>query len=199
MRLTRTLRFSQRNLPHWEVEGGRYFVTVRCADSLPADVVARLAEFGRALKEIEPRSESFAEMQRCLFAALDRSLDAGFGECPLRDPAAATKVADELEGLTEAWGVAVPHYSILPNHWHALIVPPPDGSSPLSAIIKRVKGRSACELRRAIGGSGPVWQREWFDRWIRDEAEWGKCVAYIRNNPVRAGLARTWVEHLWTK
>jgi len=44
-----------------------------------------------------------------------------------------------------------------------------------------------------------VWQREWFDRWIRDEAEWEKCVAYIRNNPVKAGLARTWVEHPWTK
>jgi hypothetical protein len=34
---------------------------------------------------------------------------------------------------------------------------------------------------------------------MRDDAEWDRSVAYIRQNPVKAGLARTWQEHPWTK
>ncbi len=39
-------------LPHWEVAGRPHFVTVRCAGSLPPDVVARLREVHLCLAEI---------------------------------------------------------------------------------------------------------------------------------------------------
>ncbi len=198
MHSTPTIRFTRRRLPHWEVESARYFITVRCADSLPLAAVKRLQELHQTQCRIEPNSQEFADAQRQLFRTLEKYLDAGFGACPLRDPAAAAVVIDELAALAE-WNIAVPHFSIMPNHWHALLVPVDSQSHSLSAIMKRLKGRTARRIRRVIGGHGPFWQGEWFDRWVRDATEWEKFGAYIHNNPVKAGLVRTWQEHPFTK
>lgn len=195
MRLVQTTRFNRRNLPHWEVECGRYFVTVRCAGSLPKEVLTRITVIQRELAEIAPRSAAFAALQRRYFATVEKYLDSG-GIGPLADPRAANAMVGELEAL-EGCYAHVPHFSILPNHWHAVIIP--HGGSDLGSVMKTVKGRSARAIRQAIGGTGPVWQREWFDRWIRGDAEWQRCVDYVRNNPVKAGLVRNWHEHAWTK
>lgn len=105
---------------------------------------------------------------------------------------------EELAALSE-WQVAVPHFTVMPNHWHAIIAPDSSAPKTLSEILKRVKGRMAKHLRQMSRDRGPLWQREWFDHWIRDDVEWERCVAYIRNNPVKAGLAKTWQDHPWTK
>jgi putative transposase len=196
--MAQTTRFTYRHLPHWEVKQGRYFVTVRCADSLPREAVLRLIELAETQRTIEACSDAFAAHQRQIFHTLESYLDSSRGSCPLRDPKAARILRDELVGIHD-WQITVPHFTIMPNHWHALLVPPLDSPPPLSAIMKRLKGRTAKRLRSLIGGTGPVWQREWFDRWIRSETEWGKCAAYIRNNPVKAGIVSTWSEHPWTR
>jgi len=87
----------------------------------------------------------------------------------------------------------------MPNHWHALIIPPRETARPLATIMKRVKGRSGLRINRTREQSGPVWQREWFDHWIRNDAEWDKTVRYIQNNPVKAHLVARWQDHLWTR
>jgi putative transposase len=171
---------------------------VHCADSLPSEAVARLKEIHQTMRGIEPRSPQFLALQRRHFATLEKYLEAGHGGCVLRKPCAAEAITAQLAALSE-WDVDVPHFAIMPNHWHALLVPHPGSARALSAVMKRVKGRSAKRIREVAGGHGAVWQREWFDRWMRNDAEWEKCVAYIRNNPVKAGLARDWREHPWTK
>jgi putative transposase len=196
--MAHTLRFMRRHLPHWEVEGGRYFLTVRCADSLPKEAVLRLQELAGAMSAIDPRSEPFAALQRESFRTAEKYLDAGYGSCPLALAKAAKVVCEELVALVD-WQIDVPHYSVMPNHWHALLLPSSSCPQSLSTIMKRLKGRTAESIRQLGIGSGPVWQREWFDRWIRDDAEWEKWVGYIRNNPVKAGLVQTWPEHLWTR
>jgi REP element-mobilizing transposase RayT len=191
-------RFNRGNLPHSEVENGRYFVTVRLADSIPHSSVLRLQEIHRSLSAITARSTAFTGLQREYFQTMEKYLNAGAGECVLREPFNAELVIEELESLTD-WHVAVPHYTIMPNHWHALITPKPECTRSLAEIMKRLKGRTGKRLRSAIGGSGPIWQREWFDRWIRDEGEWNKTVTYIQNNPVKAGICSKLHEHPWTK
>jgi REP element-mobilizing transposase RayT len=188
-----TIRFTHRKLPHWEVESGRYFITVRCADSLPRATVLRLQELHRGLGHIAPRSPEFAAEQRRLFQTMEKYLDAGLGSCPLRRTDCARIVTEELAALVD-WDV-----SVMPNHWHALLIPGSANAYSLSAIMKRVKGRTAKRIRTLIGGQGAVWQGEWFDRWVRDEAEWNRIVTYIQNNPVKAGLAGTWSDHPWTR
>ena len=56
MRLVETTSFRRGKLPHWEIKGGRYFVTVRLADSLPRDVVARLQEIHHSLSAVKSAS-----------------------------------------------------------------------------------------------------------------------------------------------
>ena len=115
MLLKRTLRFTRRNLPHWEVEGGRYFITVRCADSLPREVVARLDEIHRQIAAIEPASAQFATEQRRYFALMEKYLHAGYGSCPLREGSIAQAMIGEFRLLAE-WDIEVPHFTIMPNH-----------------------------------------------------------------------------------
>jgi putative transposase len=198
MHLHETLSFRRRKLPHWTVRGASYFVTVRCADSLPREAVLRLHEMHASLRQLVPRDPQFVYLQRKLFQTLEKFLDAGHGSCPLANPRAADAVLANFEAM-ERDGVGVPHFSILPNHWHAIIKPDIDSPSRFAEIMKTIKGRSARDVRKIVGGTGPVWQPEQFDRWIRDEREYQKWVEYIRQNPVKAGLVTCWQEHGWTR
>jgi REP element-mobilizing transposase RayT len=198
VRIVNTVQFRRRHLPHWEVEGARYFVTVRCADSLPKEAIERLKEIRGNLADITPRSPQFAAFQRQAFRTLEIYLDCGSGSCPLRLPEAAGAIVEEFAALAE-WNVGVPHFTIMPNHWHALFAPANDGVQSLSAIMKRLKGRTGKRIRRIVGGAGPLWQEEWFDRWVRDDGEWDRCVAYIQNNPVKAGIVSIPSDHPWTR
>ena len=198
MSFLHTTRFNRGKLPHWEVEHGRYFITVRFTDSLPRETVLRLQETHLSLSAIPPQSEAFVALQRQYFQTMEKYLDAGTGECLLGDARCAAVVAEEFESLAE-WFVDIPHFTIVPNHFHALGVPRSECVHSLAEIMKRVKGRTGKRIREIAGGAGAVWQREWFDRWVRNEAEWEKTVAYIRNNPVKAGLASEWQKHPWTK
>jgi len=180
------------------VEGGRYFVTVRCHDSLSEEVVARLSEIQATLQSIEPHSAGFIALQRQYFHTMEKYLDAGHGHPWLASSVAAEILADELCSLCNK-DVEVPHYTIMPNHWHALLIPTSKCMLSLPQMMRTIKGRSARRINAALGRTGTLWQREWFDRWMRDDAEWSRCVAYIRQNPVKAGLVHTWPEHHWTQ
>jgi REP element-mobilizing transposase RayT len=56
--------------------------------------------------------------------------------------------------------------------------------------MKTFKGRTARRCNQVLGRAGAFWQTDWFDRWIRDEAEWSRVRDYIHNNPIKAGLAK---------
>jgi hypothetical protein len=101
-----TTRFSRGKLPHWEVLNGRYFITVRCADSLPSEVVTRLQQIHETMRLIEPASNGFAELQRTYFRMMEKHLDAGAGRCPLQGAGAAGVMVAELEGVRE-WHIDV--------------------------------------------------------------------------------------------
>jgi len=72
-------------LPHWDVDEGIYFVTVRLADSLPNHVYQRIRDearaFERALTQGKPNAIERDKIRRFLFARVDDQLDSGFGSC----------------------------------------------------------------------------------------------------------------------
>lgn len=191
-----TTRFTRGRLPHWEVEHGRYFV--RCHDSLPHEVVMRLREIQHSLQQVESRSEEFVQLKRRYFLTMEKFLDAGGGDAPLRRWEAADALVRAFAALTDS-GVRVPHFTIMPSHWHALLVPIGAKSIDLHDVMTRLKGRTARAINLALGQRGTLWQREWFDRWMRDDAEWDRCVEYVRQNPVKAGLVRDWRAAPWTR
>jgi REP element-mobilizing transposase RayT len=56
-------------------------------------------------------------------------------------------------------------------------------------------------IMRALPGmrnARHVWYREYRDRYIRDQDHFQAVVAYIHNNPAKAGLCRTPETWLWS-
>jgi len=59
-------------LPHWEVERGVYFITIRCAGSLPKNVRERITEIQKSLSEVEAADQAFYQLQRQYFLTLEK-------------------------------------------------------------------------------------------------------------------------------
>jgi REP element-mobilizing transposase RayT len=85
-------------------------------------------------------------------------------------------------------------FVLMPNHLHGVIILRPDDSdNPLSLgnVIQRFK---TLTTRRYIDGvynegwepfNKRLWQRNYYERIIRNEAEWHAIRQYIANNPYR--------------
>jgi REP element-mobilizing transposase RayT len=84
----------------------------------------------------------------------------------------------------------------MPNHVHVLI-DVFDGH-PLAEVVHAWKSYSAHVIRKIAGGTGRVWQPEYWDRYIRDDLHFVKAVEYIEMNPVRAGLVQSTDRWSWS-
>jgi REP element-mobilizing transposase RayT len=81
------------------------------------------------------------------------------------------------------------------NHVHLLITPKVD----VSKITQSLKGFTAHEANRVLGLTGQTfWQRESYDRLVRDDREFNNILRYIELNPVRAGLVTDPGEFPWS-
>ena len=95
-----------------------------------------------------------------------------------------------VDGLVESLA-----WVVMPDHVHWLLVLQ-RGS--LSALMRRVKGRSARRINSALKCSGRVWQDGYHDRALRREEDVLSVARYIVVNPLRAGLvARVGDYPLW--
>jgi len=88
---------------------------------------------------------------------------------------------------------------VMPDHVHLVLMPL---DAAIYEIVKQIKGASAREINRQRAASGALWQREYFDRQLREGEDARKKGEYVINNPVRARLvARTeddpWLWRAW--
>ena len=116
---------------------------------------------------------------------MDQWLDAGHGSCLLGDPENAGIIRDSVLHFEGKRSVAV-SFVIMPNHVHLLFAPHPDWR--LNDLIFSWKSFSAIQINRRLGRSGVLWQKDYFDRLVRDEDHFANCVRYIRRNPGKARL-----------
>ncbi len=165
-------------LPHVKAEGASYFVTFRLADSLPQEAQERWRE----LPEIERARE------------VERHLDTGAGECLLARPELADLVVQALHHHEDRY--VLHDFVVMPNHVHLLLTPGPVQT--LSDILHGIKSWTAQEINVLLGRSGVLWQRESFDRVARDDDEMQRLAAYIRHNPVKAGLSAEEAGFRWS-
>jgi len=171
------------NLPHWRQDGVMYFVTFRLDDSIPQTRIHLwITERDEWLARHTPpydnaEQEEFNEMFTQRFM---RWLDAGYGECILREPYVRAVVADTLrhfDGIRYRLG----DWVIMPNHVHVLISPLGDWK--LSKIVHSWKSFTALTINRILKRTGSVWQKESFDHIVRSPESHKRIVCYIRNNP----------------
>jgi REP element-mobilizing transposase RayT len=184
------LEIDEQHLPHWRQPGATYFVTFRLGNSLPVNRVRELQKL-RSIWESKTsglRSQvDLDEFSRELFRRLDRWLDSGSGSCVLRNPELAALLVKEMHKSDET-RAEIGCYVIMPNHVHAIVRPLQTHRSALDEVVRAWKGASAFAINRTRGATGRRWQREGFDRIIRDEEHLYRVIQYIGRNPRRAGL-----------
>jgi putative transposase len=82
---------------------------------------------------------------------------------------------------------AVGRYVIMPDHLHLFVRGPDDFR------LGQWVGTLKQHLARSIVGTealSPIWQRGFFDHLVRRNESYGQKWNYVRENPIRAGLAR---------
>ena len=84
---------------------------------------------------------------------------------------------------------------VMPEHVHAIFRILDD--SELSAILHSVKSFSANQVNLFLRMTGRLWLDESFDHIIRHEQEWQEKISYVRENPVKRGLASCSEEYPW--
>jgi len=177
-------------LPHWEREGGTYFVTFRLADALPRTVLAKMVERQRVLEAAKRSGLKLLPAQEVLLAEyspgrIEQYLDSGNGACRLRDPRIAELVANALR-FWDGQRYRLMAWCLMPNHVHVVFrLLPGQG---LANLLRSWKSYTARMANRILGRTGDFWQREYYDRLIRDGHELERAIQYVTSNPERAGL-----------
>ena len=164
-------------LPHFDGGELAQFITFRLHDSLPKEVLIHWKE--------ELKLQASVETQSLMRKRIEVYLDQGHGSCYLRDRKVAERVQqallfhDRVKYRLSAW-------IIMPNHAH-LLCTPLSGHS-LADIMHSIKSFTANEANKLLNREGRFWQKEYFDRYIRNARQFGRTVIYIENNPVKANL-----------
>ena len=178
-------------LPHWTKTGSTYAVTFRLGDSLPRKVLkAWLSERDKIIQTAKQMGRPLTEYEEKRLRELhsekvETYLDAGHGQCWMKDDRIATVVADALMHFNgERYHLAA--WCVMPNHVH-VIIKPRDGHD-LSGILHSLKSFTAHAANEILGLSGRFWQEEYYDHLIRDEEDFRHVVVYVLGNPKNAGL-----------
>lgn len=154
-------------VPHFDSQDVVQFVTFRLADSLPRHVMERI--------QVAARPQTLQE----------KFLDRGLGVCWLK----SDEIADCVEQsflFFDGDRYRLHGWTIMPNHVHVLLSALPGWQ--LGTIVSSWKRFTAREANKRLGRTGPFWQVDYWDRFIRDETHYLAALNYIDFNPVKAGL-----------
>ena len=77
-------------------------------------------------------------------------------------------------------------FALMPDHLHWQIQLTDKLSLP--KVLNLLKGRSAYAINRCLGERGRVWQKGYYDRAIRSDADLKQIARYIVSNPLKDGL-----------
>ena len=164
--------YSRGHLPHLDIPGLVQSITTHLADSLHRDKLRRLLA--------ETTNDDVARRRR-----LEALLDAGHGACWLRRPEIGALVEEHLlSGNGDRYRLLA--WVVMPNHLHVLIETLSE--PPLSTVVKGWKGATAYAANALLARRGAFWEREYFDRYIRDDRHFVAVRRSIEENPVTAGL-----------
>jgi putative transposase len=104
---------------------------------------------------------------------------------------AGADVHELLRGIWErsaehdGWWVG--HYILMPDHPHLFAGPEIDASSMVS-WVQMWKGVSSRCIAAISALMPPIWQADYFDRYLRSAESYSEKWQYVADNAVRAGL-----------
>ena len=185
--------YSRGYLPHFEGGEIAQTVTFRLFDSIPLSLLDRWRE------ELSHRSQRQVEVG--MRVRMEAHLDRGTGSAWMRDERIADLVQEALLFFDES-RYRLQAWVVMPNHVHVLLTP--GAGWELGQILHSWKSFTSNKCNELLGRCGEFWQKENFDRYVRDERHFYNAVAYIENNPVKAGLCEKpedwkWSSATWRK
>jgi REP element-mobilizing transposase RayT len=103
---------------------------------------------------------------------------------------------DVLEASRQRLGFLLCGYLLMPDHWNALVWP----QYPLliEQVLHDTKKIITLRLHARRGSRGPLWQHQYWDRFVRHEREFNERLEYMHLNPVKKGLAKRPEDWRWS-
>ena len=104
---------------------------------------------------------------------------------------ACSEVHEILRGIWErsakhdGWWVG--HYILMPDHVHLFARPEIDASLMANWMLMW-KSVSSRRIAAALSFKPPIWQADYFDRYLRSAESYSEKWQYVADNAVRAGL-----------
>lgn len=176
-------------LPHWQQSShATYFITFRLRDSIPREAANKLENERRLWMHQHPKpwnEKTTLEYHKTFSSRVDKLMDLGHGECILKDKRSRKALSETLFARNES-DYILHNWVIMPNHVHILVTIP--DQKPLGTIIGAWKKFSAIRINKITESTGPMWQRDYFDRIVREWDHFYRVARYIRLNPSKAGL-----------
>lgn len=172
--------YSRGYLPHWDSPGATQFITFRLHDSFPT----KLRHAWEDQLSRENRRVANLELMR----RLEDWLDKGTGCRWLADPRVA-RIVEESLLYWDGRRYRLHAWVVMPNHAHILISV--FAGVYLAKLFHSWRSFTAHEANKVLGREGTFWAREPFDRYIRSREHFEYELAYIEENPVKAGLCAT--------
>ena len=194
-RKPKTLHFWQGHLPHWQVENGRYFVTIHLHSAVPKAAHQRIHILSEQFRREEmecanDQRDRYLKLSRKIFLEMERWLDSTPAVSHFQQSKLCEMAVEAIEHRQRAKVWDMFSFAIMPSHIHLFF----EFSNELSLKseleeFKRWTGHQAVKIDAQLKGNR-FWQIEWFDHWSRSDEEDEKIIQYIRNNPVKSGLAK---------
>jgi REP element-mobilizing transposase RayT len=125
-----------------------------------------------------------AQDRACFFGTIN---DDAFHPTPAGD--LVSRVWHELPGRFPS--LELDHFVVMPNHVHGLLWLTETSAMQrmsLGAIAGAFKSLVTREVNAMLGRTGPLWQRNYYERVMRSEAELDAIRKYIDENPLRWAL-----------
>jgi putative DNA methylase len=176
--------YSRGYFPHFDGEFVTQHVCFHLFDSLPQSILVQLRE-ELSSSHAGGVAGGATDKNREWRKLIHEFLDSGYGSCLLRDERVAKIIEDSLLHF-DGDRYALHAWCVMPNHVHTLFTP--HGGYKMSTIVHSWKSFTAHECNKVLGRAGRFWQREPFDRYVRNKRHFRNALAYIEANPVKAGL-----------
>jgi len=144
-----------------------------------------------------PHSDAPGQVQHVTFCTAGRGegIAGHFGARLLKHDEAAGAVQQALLHFDGA-RYRLLAWCVMPNHVHVIIGQ--IEAWPLAPVLHSWKSFTAKQINRIHARNGAVWQREYYDRFMRDDRQLATAVAYVEHNPVAAGYVKKASDWPWS-
>ena len=112
------------------------------------------------------------------------------------NPAERTLICEVFHATRRRRGFRLPGFVVMPDHIHLLVLPTLQDT--LSGIVQEIKSVTSRKINARRRKGGPLWQKAFFDHYMRTPTELLETLEYIHQNPLRKGLVTKATDWTWS-